>query len=31
MAGAQTSSDPEALAAINKIRNRAGLGNLNRY
>ncbi len=28
MAGAQTSSDPVALAAINKIRNRAGLGNL---
>ena len=28
MAGAQTSSDPAALAAINKIRNRAGLGNL---
>lgn len=28
MAGAKTSSDPEALAAINKIRTRAGLGNL---
>ncbi len=28
MAGAQTSTDPVALAAINKIRNRAGLGNL---
>ena len=28
MAGAQTSADPVALAAINKIRNRAGLGNL---
>ncbi|MBD1363100.1 RagB/SusD family nutrient uptake outer membrane protein [Mucilaginibacter sp. ZT4R22] len=28
MAGASTSSDPEALAAINKVRNRAGLGNL---
>jgi len=28
MAGAKTSSDPVALAAINKIRNRAGLGNL---
>jgi len=28
MAGAQSSSDPVALAAINKIRNRAGLGNL---
>ncbi len=28
MAGATTSSDPAALAAINKIRNRAGLGNL---
>nr|WP_294945044.1 RagB/SusD family nutrient uptake outer membrane protein [uncultured Mucilaginibacter sp.] len=28
MAGAATSSDPEALAAINKVRNRAGLGNL---
>lgn len=28
MAGASTSSDPEALGAINKIRNRAGLGDL---
>lgn len=28
MAGAQISTDPVALAAINKIRNRAGLGNL---
>jgi hypothetical protein len=28
VAGAQTSSNPEALAALNKIRNRAGLGNL---
>ncbi|MEP6927911.1 MAG: RagB/SusD family nutrient uptake outer membrane protein, partial [Ginsengibacter sp.] len=28
MAGAQTSSDPVALAAINKIRERAGLGDL---
>ena len=28
MAGAQTSTDPVALAAINKIRNRAGLVNL---
>jgi len=28
MAGAKTSSDPEALAAINTIRRRAGLGNL---
>lgn len=28
MAGASTSTDPEALAAINKVRNRAGLGNL---
>ena len=28
MNGATTSSDPVALAAINKIRNRAGLGNL---
>lgn len=28
MAGAQTSTNAEALAAINKIRNRAGLGNL---
>jgi hypothetical protein len=28
MAGANTSTDPAALAAINKIRNRAGLGNL---
>ena len=28
MAGAQTSSDPIALAAINTIRRRAGLGNL---
>ncbi len=28
MAGAKTSTDPVALNAINKIRNRAGLGNL---
>src|SRR5205807_2597950 len=28
MAGTQTSSDPAALAAINKIRNRAGLADL---
>lgn len=28
MSGALTSSDPQALAAINKVRNRAGLGNL---
>lgn len=28
MAGAQSSTNAEALAAINKIRNRAGLGNL---
>lgn len=28
MAGANTSADPLALAAINKVRNRAGLGNL---
>jgi hypothetical protein len=28
MAGAKTSNDPAALAAINKVRNRAGLGNL---
>jgi hypothetical protein len=28
MAGAKTSADPEALAAINTIRRRAGLGNL---